>query len=406
MKSIRELYKIGRGPSSSHTMGPFKAASLMKKRYKDAISFDVTLYGSLAFTGKGHLTDKSVINAFLPLPCKVTFDYKTQTPHVNTFDITINFLEKESVTKRIFSLGGGAFTIEGEEEFGKPNIYLETNFAEIKALCQENNWRFKDYVEHYEGKEIWDFLRAVWEQMQLTIENGLKASGLLPGNLKIYRRAGKLYHQSPENEDVSSRAMRLMSAYAFATGEENASGGVVVTSPTCGSAGTLPALLKYLSDENNYDEEKILEALATAGVIGNVVKHNASISGAEAGCQAEIGSACAMTAAAFAELLKYNLNQIEVAAEIALEHNLGLTCDPIGGYVQIPCIERNAIAVNKAITAAMLAQYLTDTHAISFDLITEIMLQTGKDLKNEYRETAEGGLANLYGHLIKKNQNR
>lgn len=406
MKSIRELYKIGRGPSSSHTMGPFKAASLMKKRYKDAISYDVTLFGSLAFTGKGHLTDKSLIDAFSPLPCKVTFDYKTKTPHVNTFDITINFLKKESITKRFFSLGGGAFTIEGERKYDKPDIYLEKNFAEIKALCKQNNWRFKDYVEHYEGKEIWTFLKEVWEQMQLTIENGLNASGLLPGTLKIYRRARDLYHQSPENENVSNRAIRLMSAYAFATGEENASGGVVVTAPTCGSAGTLPALLKYLSDENNYQEEEILIALATAGVIGNVIKHNASISGAEAGCQAEIGAACSMSAAAYAELLKYDLTQIEVAAEIALEHNLGLTCDPIGGYVQIPCIERNAIAVSKAITSTMLAQYLTDTHAISFDLVTETMLQTGQDIKKEYRETAKGGLANLYTHLIKKHRNR
>lgn len=406
MKSIRELYKIGRGPSSSHTMGPYKAASLMKKRYPDAVSFRVTLYGSLAFTGKGHLTDQSVIDAFAPLPCEVIFDYISEMPHVNTFDITINFLDKESITHRIFSLGGGAFKIVGEEKFDKPCVYLEKNFSEIITLCQKNNWRLYDYVEYYEGKEIWSFLKEVWEQMQKTIEKGLNAKGLLPGKLKIYRRAKDLYAQSPENEDVSTRAMRLMSAYAFATGEENASGGVVVTSPTCGSAGTLPALLKFLSDEIKYREEEILQALATAAVIGNVVKHNASISGAEAGCQAEIGTACSMSAAAYAELLKYNLNQIEVAAEIALEHNLGLTCDPIGGYVQIPCIERNAIAVNKAITSTMLAQYLTDTHAISFDLVTETMLQTGKDLGTGYRETAKGGLANLYAHLKKKHQDR
>lgn len=406
MKSICELYNIGHGPSSSHTMGPYKAASLMKKRYPNALSYKVTLYGSLAFTGKGHLTDRAFIDTFHPLPCEVVFDYKTKTPHVNTFDLEIFLNNDEIIKERFYSLGGGAFKIDGEPEYGKPSIYQEQSFLEIKEVCQKNDWRFKDYVEHYEGPDIWNFLAKVWHQMQKTIENGLCAEGYLPGSLKIYRRAKKLYKQQLENETTSARAVRLMSSYAFATGEENASGGIVVTAPTCGSAGTLPALLKYIYDENNFTEQEILEALATAAIIGNVAKHNASISGAEAGCQAEIGVACAMAAAAYADLLKYDLNQIEVASEIALEHNLGLTCDPIGGYVQIPCIERNAIAVNKALTSTLIAKYLTDTHAISYDLVIKTMLQTGKDIKKAYRETSKGGLANLYTHLKKKHKDR
>lgn len=401
MKSIRELYRIGQGPSSSHTMGPQKAAAFIRNKYPDATGYDVILYGSLAFTGRGHLTDKTIINTLAPRPCNVTFDYTTKVAHANTFDIIIHQADQEDIKHRILSLGGGAISIDGETFFEVGEKYSEKSFEEIRRLCLANNWRFYDYVAEREGPEIWDFLAKVWKQMKSTIDNGLNNRGFLPGSLKIYRRVGDLYNVFDENETLAARSYRLMSAYAFATGEENASGGIVVTAPTCGSSGTMPALLKYMSEQYKYSDQEVLQALATAALIGNIVKHNASISGAEAGCQAEIGTACSMAAAAYAELLKLDLNQIGSAAEIALEHNLGLTCDPIGGYVQIPCIERNAVAASKAITATLLAKYIAGTHAISFDAVVETMLKTGKDMRKAYRETAKGGLANLYKGLKK-----
>ncbi len=401
MKSIRELYRIGQGPSSSHTMGPQKAAAFIRNKYPDATSYDVILYGSLAFTGRGHLTDQTIINTLAPRPCRVAFDYTSKVAHANTFDITVHQADQEDVRHRILSLGGGAISIDGATFFEVGDKYTEKSFEEIKRLCLANNWRFYDYVADREGPEIWPFLAKVWKQMKLTIDNGLNNRGFLPGSLKIYRRAGDLYNVFDENETLAARSYRLISSYAFATGEENASGGIVVTAPTCGSSGTMPALLKYMSEQYKYSDEEVWQALATAALIGNIVKHNASISGAEAGCQAEIGTACSMAAAAYAELLKLDLNQIGSAAEIALEHNLGLTCDPIGGYVQIPCIERNAVAASKAITATLLAKYIAGTHAISFDAVVETMLKTGKDMKKAYRETAKGGLANLYKGLKK-----
>lgn len=406
MKSIRELYRIGQGPSSSHTMGPQKAAAFIRNKYPTATSYDVILYGSLAFTGRGHLTDKAIINTLAPRPCNVTFDLKTKVIHANTFDVIIHFDNAPDIKHRVLSLGGGAISIDGETFFEVGEKYEEKTFDEIKRLCLANNWRFYDYVADREGPEIWDFLAKVWKQMKLTIDNGLNNRGFLPGSLKVYRRAGDLFNQHDENETLPSRSYRLMSAYAFATGEENASGGIVVTAPTCGSSGTLPSLLKFMSEQYGHTDVEVLQALATAALIGNVVKHNASISGAEAGCQAEIGTACSMAAAAYGELLKLDLNQIESAAEIALEHNLGLTCDPIGGYVQIPCIERNAIAASKAITATLLAKYITGTHAISFDAVVKTMLKTGQDMRKAYRETAKGGLANLYKNLKKRNSSR
>ena len=406
MKSIRELYRIGQGPSSSHTIGPQKAAAFIRDKYPRATSYDVVLYGSLAFTGRGHLTDKAIINTLAPRPCIVTFDYKSKVAHANTFDITIHQPDQPDIKHRILSLGGGAISIDGETFFEVGEKYAEKTFDEIKKLCLANNWRFYDYVADREGPEIWTFLAKVWKQMKLTIENGLNNRGFLPGSLKIYRRAGDLYNVFDENETLAARSYRMMSAYAFATGEENASGGIVVTAPTCGSSGTIPALLKYMAEQYHHSDQEVLEALATAALIGNVIKHNASISGAEAGCQAEIGTACSMAAAAYAELLKLDLNQIESAAEIALEHNLGLTCDPIGGYVQIPCIERNAVAASKAITATLLAKYIAGTHAISFDSVVATMLKTGKDMRKAYRETAKGGLANLYKNLKKSRAKR
>lgn len=382
-------------------MGPQKAAAYLKKQYPLAIFYEVTLYGSLAFTGRGHLTDRIVIDTFAPTPCRIKFDYKTKVSHVNTMDVRIHMNESTSITRRVISLGGGAIQIEDEPPYEDAEIYHEENFEAIKAVCEANNWRIYHYVEAHEGSDIYEYLRTVWTQMLATIEQGLQGNGFLPGKLKVHRRAPTLFHVSDSNETNEMKTYRILSAYAFATGEENASGGKMVTAPTCGSAGTLPAVLKYLVETYQYDDIAVLRALATAGIIGNVVKQNASISGAEAGCQAEIGTACSMAAAAYAELLGLDFQQIESAAEIALEHNLGLTCDPIGGYVQIPCIERNAVAAIKALTATSLAKYIAGTHAISFDSVVKAMLLTGKDIKRAYRETSKGGLAYLYKDKVK-----
>lgn len=401
MKSIRHIFRIGHGPSSSHTMGPQKAAAYLKKQYPLAIAYEVILYGSLAFTGRGHLTDRIIIDTFASIPCQVKFDYKTKVDHVNTMDVFIHLDENHVIRRRVISLGGGAIQIEDEPPYESAEIYHEENFEAIKAVCEANKWRLYQYVEAHEGESIYDYLRQVWSQMLATIERGLHSTGFLPGKLKVHRRAPDLATISDLEETSEMKTYRTLSAYAFATGEENASGGLMVTAPTCGSAGTLPAVLKYLVETYHYDETAVLRALATAGIIGNVVKQNASISGAEAGCQAEIGTACSMAAAAYAELLGLDLQQIESAAEIALEHNLGLTCDPIGGYVQIPCIERNAVAAIKALTATSLAKYIAGTHAISFDSVVKAMLLTGKDIKTAYRETSKGGLAYLYKDKVK-----
>ena len=396
VKSLRNLYRIGRGPSSSHTMGPERACSYLKNRFIDVTSIDVILYGSLAFTGKGHLTDKVIKETFSPIKTNVIFDYKTFVDFPNTFDVKFYFKDKEPIVKRVLSLGGGAISIEGEIEESEPEIYPEKNFEEIKNYCLKNGLTLPEYVEHYEGKEIWEFLKNIWDQMVKTIHAGMLNNGELPGNLHISRRASSFLIPSHLKESSFSRSNRMLCAYAFATNEENASGHTVVTAPTCGSAGTLPAVLMHIVDRYEFNDSKIIKALAVAGVVGNVVKQNGSISGAEAGCQAEIGTACSMAAAATSYLKGFNIDQIECAAEAAMEHSLGLTCDPVEGYVQIPCIERNAIAANKALAATYLAEYASSSHRVSFDTIVQTMYETGKDMKKEYRETSIGGLAKDY----------
>lgn len=393
MKSLKNLYRIGRGPSSSHTMGPERACQYLKVKYPDAIFADVTLYGSLAFTGKGHLTDKVIIDTLSPIECNIVFDYKTRVDFPNTFDITFHFKDKEDVSKRILSLGGGAISISDEPDELDKDVYPQANFEEIAAFCKENHMDLADYVEHYEGKEIWKYLQQIWDVMCDSINRGLHSSGELPGKLHVQRRASSFLTPSHLKESSFSRSNRLISAYAFAVNEENASGGIIVTAPTCGSCGTLPSVLLHLVNRYDYDDKKIIRALAVAGVIGNVVKQNGSISGAEAGCQAEVGTACSMAAAATAYLKGFNIDQIEYAAEAAMEHSLGLTCDPVEGYVQMPCIERNAIAAIKAIASTFLAEYASSSHRVSFDTIIETMIETGRDLKKKYRETAKGGLA-------------
>lgn len=395
MKSIRELFKIGRGPSSSHTMGPEKAAKLFIKEYPMADSFSVTLYGSLAKTGKGHGTD-TVLKKTFALPTDVIFDETTEVAHPNTFDMYA-FKDGAKLGKwRVRSIGGGEIKILGKKTNQSPEVYPIKHFKEIATYCLFKEIRLSDFVEEYEGSEIWNYLQIVWNSMKNTIREGLNATGILPGGLNISRKAKLLFGQKHIDESAVTKEHRLVCSYAYATSEQNASGETVVTAPTCGASGVLPAVLKYVQDKHHFSDEKILKGLAVAGLIGNIVKTNASISGAECGCQAEIGTACSMAAAALAEIFEMEIDQIEYAAEMPLEHHLGLTCDPVCGLVQIPCIERNAVAAMRAINAFSLANFLTNTRKVSLDIIIQTMYRTGKDMRAIYRETGKGGLAKLY----------
>jgi len=395
MKSLQELYRIGHGPSSSHAVAPGNASLFLKSLYPNAQRVVVTLYESFAFTGKGHLTDKVIIDSFAPIPCQVIFDRQTKTTHPNTFDVQLH-LPTAVITRRVISLGGGAYSVDDPQWQAAMPVYPHTKLTEILLYCQKETLTLPQYVERFEGPAIWPFLKTIWQQMQATILEGITAEGILPGTLKVVRKAKTLYEAVMTNNTPEVHQNRLISAYAFAVNEVNAAGGLVVTAPTCGASGTMPALLKYVADRDEIPEQRVLEGLAVGGLIGNLIKHNASISGAEAGCQAEVGSACSMAAATYAYLMGMNMNQIEYAAEVAMEHHLGLTCDPIQGYVQIPCIERNAMAALRAIDAAQLAHVIADSRKISFDLIVDTMYQTGKDMDKKYRETAKGGLAKKY----------
>ena len=397
MKSIKELYKIGNGPSSSHTMGPKKAALLLKEKYPTADLYQIILYGSLAFTGKGHLTDKIILEALKPSNVEIIFNKETkELKHPNTMDL-IALKNKEELGKfRAYSIGGGSIQIEGEDFQEEKDIYDFTTYTDIKNNCKEKNISLLEYVYTQEDKDLSEYLKTVWQTMKKTLEEGLEQEGLIPVRLKIPKKAKTLYSKELEKETAELKRTRLLTAYAYATSEQNASGGMIVTAPTCGASGVLPAVLYYLYKQENVNEAKILEGLAIAGLIGNLVKTNASISGAECGCQAEIGTACSMAAAAYAYIKGYSIDVIECAAEIAMEHHLGLTCDPIYGYVQIPCIERNAVAAIRAIDSANMASLLYKDSKISFDLVVETMYETGKDLGSHYRETSKGGLAKKY----------
>lgn len=397
MQSLKELYKIGRGPSSSHTMGPERAVRLFREKYPEADALRVTLQGSLALTGEGHGTDRIVRETAEPLPCEVVFDRASPTPvHPNTMVLEA-FRQGESLGHlRVFSVGGGSIVPEGETLPAADDVYPLSTYADISAYCAAHDLRLYEYVAEVEGREIFSYLGQIWEQMKESIHKGLTTTGTLPGGLGTRRRAQIIYHRRHIDESPQTRENRLVCAYAFAVGEENAGGGRIVTAPTCGASGVLPAVLKYMQETRGFSDEQIVHALATAGLIGNIIKTNASISGAECGCQAEIGSACSMAAAALGELFEMGLGQIEYAAEVAMEHHLGLTCDPIAGLVQIPCIERNAVAAMRAINALSLANFLSDSRKITFDLIVETMYNTGRDLPLGYRETAAGGLAKYY----------
>ncbi|MBQ4090692.1 MAG: L-serine ammonia-lyase, iron-sulfur-dependent, subunit alpha [Clostridia bacterium] len=398
MRSVRSIYKIGIGPSSSHTMGPAFAAQEFLRRYPDAEKVKVTLYGSLAKTGEGHGTDRAVRDVFNGICCDIVFnrDDSIELEHPNTMDIEAELSNGEIVNMRALSIGGGEISIAGEGRVAVREIYAEKSFTEISELCKKRNIRLSDYVFEHEGDGFREFLLDVWHAMSNSIREGLIHTGILPGGLELQRKAQKLYNQRHIDESPQTRENRIVCAYAFAVSEQNADCGRIVTAPTCGSCGVLPAVLKYMEEKNSFSENDIVRALAVAGLIGDIVATNASISGAECGCQAEIGTACSMAAAALAELFGMGIDQIEYSAEIALEHHLGLTCDPVCGLVQIPCIERNAVAAMRAINALSLANFLSDSRKISFDLVVETMRQTGLDLSHIYRETSEGGLAKLY----------
>ncbi len=395
MQSLKELYRIGKGPSSSHTIGPEHACRLFLKENPSADEFKVVLYGSLAKTGEGHGTEKIIEEVLKTV--RVEKDENTRDlPHPNTMDLFAYEKGAQTAFLRVYSVGGGAISIEGRGDVAPFGVYDRTTFTEIKEYLTKKNMRLPEYAFEREGEELHGYLSEVWTAMKNAVENGVKTDGILPGGLGVERRASVLFRGGNEAEGVETREHRLVCAYAFAVSEENASGGTIVTAPTCGACGVLPAVLYYLQEKNGYTDEEIIRALASAGIIGNLIKTNASISGAECGCQAEIGSACSMAAAAVAELYDMSLEQQEYAAEVAMEHHLGLTCDPIAGLVQIPCIERNAVAAMRALNAAEIARFLFGSRKISFDLVVKTMYETGKDLLGRYRETSEGGLAKLY----------
>ncbi len=397
MKSIRDIYKIGKGPSSSHTMGPAKAMRIFAAEHEDADSFEVTLYGSLSDTGKGHGTDVAVRSMAGDKPIEIIFNSKDRNlPHENTMDITAISGGKRVDTVRFLSVGGGDIKIAGREDTESPDVYRESTFAEIAELCNKEGIRISDYVLMREGEEILDFLADVWHTMKHAIHEGLTTSGILPGGLEVERKAKQIYNKRHIDESQVTRENRLVCAYAYAVSEQNADNGTIVTAPTCGACAVLPSVLKYMQDKHNFSDRDIYRALAVAGIIGNLTKTNASISGAECGCQAEIGTACSMASAALCELFEMSIDQIEYSAEIAFEHHLGLTCDPICGLVQIPCIERNAVAAMRAINAMSLANFLAGSRKISLDQVIKTMYETGKDMSSLYRETSEGGLAKLY----------
>ena len=399
MKSIKSVYKIGYGPSSSHTMGPSFAAADFMTRYPEADFIKVILYGSLAKTGKGHGTDRAIIDTISDIKNEVNFDTSTPTDvHPNTVDFIAFKNDNEIGKKRYYSVGGGEIKTDDSKEISPIEVYKERNFTQIAEYCKSHNIRISDYVFQREGDDIKPFLYSVWCTMQNAIEEGLSKRGTLPGGLNVERKAQFLYNQKHIDESPQTRENRLVCSYAFAVSEQNADCGIIVTAPTCGSCGVVPAVLKYMKDKNHFSDDDIIRALAVAGLIGNIVATNASISGAECGCQAEIGTACCMASAALCELFEMGIDQIEYAAEVAMEHHLGLTCDPVGGLVQIPCIERNAVAAMRAINALSLANFLYGSRKVSFDVVVETMYQTGKDLSHLYRETSEGGLAKLYIH--------
>ena len=399
MYSIRELYRIGCGPSSSHTMGPANAAAFFRQRFPQAQAFRIHLFGSLAATGRGHLTDIAIRRSLAPL--RVSFLWQPEySPAFHPNGMRMEALDSAGQVVgdwEVFSVGGGALsesTATGWLPQSQPT-YQDATMNAILKHCAHSGQSFWEYVEDQEGPDIWNFLTEVWQVMQAAIERGLQTEGVLPGGLGLARKAWVFYRQlSVTGRNFLNEG--LLPAYALAVTEENASGGIVVTAPTCGSCGIVPAVLRHVQENTQCNDDAILRALATAGLIGNLVKQNGSISGAEVGCQGEVGVACAMAAGAATQLLGGTPRQVEYAAEMGLEHHLGLTCDPVNGMVQIPCIERNVFAAAQALTCARYACATDGSHRVSFDEVVAVMKQTGHDLPSLYRETASGGLATTY----------
>lgn len=395
MQSLRELYRIGMGPSSSHTMAPRKAAQRFSEDNPDAFSYRVTLYGSLAATGKGHFTDQAILDVLGAEKTQIVWQEETVLPyHTNAMKFeALNGKGETLVQWTTYSVGGGALRDEGEEP--AQEVYGFEDFAEIVEWSKNQGRPLWAAAVEYEGEEILSYLTTVWNRMQACVRRGLENEDVLPGGLRLARKAYSFYKKALAQRPDLSRT-GLLAAYSLAVSEENAAGGIVVTAPTCGSCGVLAGVLYYLKYHQNVTDREIVNALATAGLVGNTVKRNGSISGAEVGCQGEVGVACAMASAATAQLFGGTVAQIEYAAEIGLEHFLGLTCDPVMGLVQIPCIERNAIAANRAVAAAEYALYTDGRHRVSFDDVVKAMRETGHDLPPLYKETAQGGLATLY----------
>lgn len=396
MKSLRDLYKVGSGPSSSHTIGPENASKFFIEKNPDADSYKVILYGSLAKTGVGHRTDYVIEKTFGKRPLEIIFNETEENiPHANTMDMFAYKNGEQVDFARVMSVGGGSIKIEGYDYVEPENVYTHTSFTEIKEYCIKNKIDLWEYVLEVEGPEIADFLLNIWQIMKDCIMSGLDAEGILPGGLNVQRKAKHLSLQRHVDETAETRENRMVCAYAFAVSEENACGNTIVVAPTCGASGVVPAVLYYQQRKRGFTDYEIAAALGVGGLIGNLVKTNASISGAECGCQAEIGTACAMAAAMLGRLFNLSIEQTEYASEMAIEHHLGLTCDPVCGLVQIPCIERNAVAAMRAINAVSLANLLSGTRKITFDSVVETMKQTGHAISREYRETSEGGLAKV-----------
>ena len=379
-------------------MGPRHAATkFLELCGDDTARFEVTLYGSLAATGKGHLTDKAIVDVLDPVaPTNIIWKPEVFLPfHPNGMTFRAFGRDgSELLSRTWFSVGGGTIVADGEDRQEADSIYDMTKIDDILNWCEETGRSYWEYVERCEGPGIWDYLKEVWEVMKAAVERGIEAEGVLPGGLGVRRKAVSYYvHAAGYAQSLKSRG--LVYAYALAVSEENASGGKIVTAPTCGSCGIVPAVLYHLYTSKGFSEQRILRALATAGLFGNVVKANASISGAEVGCQGEVGVACAMAAAAASQLFGGTPAQIEYSAEMGLEHHLGLTCDPVCGLVQIPCIERNAYAAARALDSNLYAAFSDGRHSVKFDRIVQVMKQTGHDLPSIYKETSQGGLATI-----------
>ena len=398
MESLRQLYKIGVGPSSSHTYGPKLAAKAVKERYKEATRFEVTLYGSLALTGKGHLTDYIIEKELAPLPCTFHFVSEALPYHPNGMCFAVYKGDEKLDEITAYSIGGGKIEMPGMASITSEEVYPHKNMKEIIDYIESHHISFYDYVLEFEDDHIESYLYQVLDTMFTCVEQGLSSDGVLPGKLKLKRVAKMMHAQALNTNKESDRERLLVSSYAYAVSEENASGNTIVTAPTCGASGVIPAVLYHCYKNLHYTKKDLVQALAVGGLFGNVIKKNATISGADGGCQAEIGSACSMAAASYAWLLELNNASIEYAAEMGMEHNLGLTCDPVGGYVQIPCIERNGFAALRSIDAAHYSKQLgyIRKNKISFDAVVQVMYETGKDLHTAYKETSLGGLASHY----------